>query len=355
MIYIYTQDFPNRRASCVHVTGLCEAFSRLEETDLFVLNINGYPLNYIKSFGIQELSLKHKFNILRSEDLIITRSIKYAILYSLLGRDTILDIHADASEWRPLHRAIIRFLSPLLVKRLKVSVITKSLQNSIFLLFERYKVKVIPDASVDFLQKSCLSINKVEQFLEDFEQSVIGYCGSFNPGKGVSLVLDLAEKMPLYPFIVVGGDESDLIDVRKILIDRGINNVFLSGYVPNSHVQNYLNFMDICLLPNRREVFVNGRKTDIGSHTSPLKLFEYFSMGKAVIASDIEVLKEVLDDKRNCLLVDPEDIKLWVHAIESLANNEQLAETLRCAARKDFETKYSWTVRANNLKVLNAG
>lgn len=352
MIYIYPQEFPNKRASCVHVLGLCEAFSILEETDLFVLELTANPLNLSQSFGMRELSIRQIFYILGRSDLIITRSIKFAILFSVLGRDTILDIHADTSEWRKLHRILIRRLSPFLAKRLRVSVITRSLRDNVVALFDGYKVKVIPDGAEDLLQKPYLPKNEVELFLQNYKKNSIGYCGSFNPGKGVEIIIDIAANMPEYPFIIVGGRDIDLEKVRNVMSERGIKNILLTGYVPSREVHYYLALMDICLLPNKREVFVNGRKTNIGSHTSPLKLFEYFSMKKAVIASDIEVLKEVLVHQENCLLVNPDDIQSWVQAIEAVSNNKSLAEAIRCTARKQFEIKYSWNIRAKNLKAL---
>ena len=51
-----------------------------------------------------------------------------------------------------------------------------------------------------------------------------------------------------------------------------------------------------------------GGGINISGYTSPLKLFEYMSHKKAIIASDLPVLKEVLNNK-NSVLVEHDNIK----------------------------------------------
>ena len=46
----------------------------------------------------------------------------------------------------------------------------------------------------------------------------------------------------------------------------------------------------------------------ISTHfTSPLKLFEYMAAGRAIVASDLPAIREVLRDGENALLVTPGD------------------------------------------------
>ena len=72
------------------------------------------------------------------------------------------------------------------------------------------------------------------------------------------------------------------------------------------------------------------------------------SFKKAIIASDLPVLREVLCPK-NSSLVNPENVNEWVNAINKLRNKEN-RERLATEAFKDFKN-YTWKTRA--LQVLN--
>jgi glycosyltransferase involved in cell wall biosynthesis len=80
---------------------------------------------------------------------------------------------------------------------------------------------------------------------------------------------------------------------------------------------------------------------------SPLKLFEYMSAGKPIVASDLPVLREVLDEA-NAVLVDPEDADAWARALESL-RDAGLRERLGVRARRDFLERHTWDIRARKV------
>jgi glycosyltransferase involved in cell wall biosynthesis len=68
------------------------------------------------------------------------------------------------------------------------------------------------------------------------------------------------------------------------------------------------------LLPNQKIVLAHGSdlsniSLNISDFTLPLKLFEYMSHKKPIIASDLPVIREVLNEK-NSILVKCDDIDL---------------------------------------------
>ena len=122
-------------------------------------------------------------------------------------------------------------------------------------------------------------------------------------------------------------------------------NVFY-GYVPHKDVGKYINSFNICLLPNQKIVYTYEAKnvgTNISEYTSPLKLFEYMSHKKPIIASDLPVIREILNYK-NSILVNCENIELWKNAIEKLRNSKN-REIIANQAKEDFY-KYTWKNRA---------
>jgi len=177
----------------------------------------------------------------------------------------------------------------------------------------------------------------------------VGYAGSLYPGKGAELVLSLARRMPACDFHVIGGGEQDLARWYGTAVPL---NVTVHGFVQPGRLSAYLARMDVCLLPNQREVRTHGAaegrgRGNIASFTSPLKLFEYMAHGKAIVASDLPVLREVLNE-HNAILVAPDDIDAWVAAAQRL-HDSRLRRQLGEQAHRDFEAQYKWTLRAERV------
>ena len=120
--------------------------------------------------------------------------------------------------------------------------------------------------------------------------------------------------------------------------------VYFYGFVAHKNVGSYINALDICLLPNQKIVYAYGSdksnsNENISRFTSPLKLFEYMSHKKAIIASELPVLKEVLN-KKNSILVESDNIDLWISSIKKLKNLKN-REVIGNQALNDFY-KYTW-------------
>ena len=76
----------------------------------------------------------------------------------------------------------------------------------------------------------------------------------------------------------------------------------------------------------------------------PLKLFEYMSMNKPIISSNLPVLREVLINNYNSTLVNPENSLKWIEKIDFLLNNNTvIAEN----AYKNFCDHFQWNTRAD--------
>ena len=78
-----------------------------------------------------------------------------------------------------------------------------------------------------------------------------------------------------------------------------------------------------------------------------MKIFEYMAAAKPIIASDLPVLREVLNDS-NAILVDPEDIDAWRDALAALRDPKR-REQLGRKAHDDFLRSYTWQARASRV------
>jgi len=180
----------------------------------------------------------------------------------------------------------------------------------------------------------------------------VGYAGQLYEGKGISTIAALAPEMPGVDFHVVGGTVEDVATWQQRAVAQ---NLFFHGFVPHAEVAGYIARFDVCLLPNQRVVRPHGHgpeRANIADYTSPLKLFEYMAHGKCIVASDLPVLREVLNAS-NAVLVPPGDIAAWRRAIESL-REKGARKLLAERSREDFTAKYSWKKRAEGVLAVKS-
>jgi glycosyltransferase involved in cell wall biosynthesis len=102
-----------------------------------------------------------------------------------------------------------------------------------------------------------------------------------------------------------------------------------------------LSAADALVLPNSAE------KTISAEYTSPLKLFEYMAAGKPIVASDLQSVREVLDEGNACL-VPPDNPKALAKGIHSVLDNPDYATRLGERAKADG-VQYSWVCRAEAI------
>ncbi len=170
-----------------------------------------------------------------------------------------------------------------------------------------------------------------------------GYTGHFYAGRGVEILVGLAKRFPQTQFLWVGGREEDTVHWRAALQSIGLQNVTLTGFVPNSRLPLYQAAADILLMPYETAIAGSsgGNSAEI---CSPMKMFDYLAAGRAILSSDLPVLREVLNEG-NALLCPPEDLIAWEHAFQSLLEDPDRRAGLSAKARRDAR-RYSWTERA---------
>jgi len=209
---------------------------------------------------------------------------------------------------------------------------------------ERARIKVAHDASSVYpLGTLPIGWNTKGERLR------VGYIGSFYPGRGIELILEMASRCADVDFHLVGASNDDIARLSKDLCP----NVKLVGFVPPSESYKYMNASDILLAPYQRKVAVAGNQGNTSGYMSPLKIFEYMASGKPIVASDLPVLREVLEPELNCLLVAPDDTKAWVNALERLRNSK-LRERLGVNARAQFLKRHTWERRAEDVISIGA-
>lgn len=169
------------------------------------------------------------------------------------------------------------------------------------------------------------------------------YSGHFYAGRGMGLLFELAQRLPQVNFLWVGGRPAEVEQWRARLAERGSNNVLLTGFVENQRLPLYQAAGDVLLMPYERSIAGSsgGNSAEI---CSPMKMFEYMAAGRAILASDLPVLHEVLNPA-NSVFCPPEDVDAWALVLDDLLSDPARRARLMAQTRSDIK-QYTWRARA---------
>jgi glycosyltransferase involved in cell wall biosynthesis len=171
----------------------------------------------------------------------------------------------------------------------------------------------------------------------------VGYTGHLYAGRGMTLLVELARRFPQINFLWVGGRPQDVEEWRQKLAKEKLGNVTLTGFVENNKLPLYQASADILLMPYET-VITGSSGGNSTAYASPMKMFEYMACKRAIISSDLPVIREVLNSS-NAMLCPPEDVDAWSQAFGSLINDEERRNTLAGQAWCDIQ-QYTWLERA---------
>jgi len=183
--------------------------------------------------------------------------------------------------------------------------------------------------------------------LELPDAPTVGFVGTFGLWHGVKLLPELIERVaalaPQARWVLIGGGplHSEVADEigRRGFADR----VALTGIVPRTRAPELLAACDICVSPH----VPNPDGTPFFG--SPTKLFEYMGLGRAIVASDLDQIGEVIDDGRTGLLTPPGDVPAAARAVARLLDDEDLRGRLGAAALREAEERYSWDAHVRRI------
>lgn len=175
---------------------------------------------------------------------------------------------------------------------------------------------------------------------------VIGYTGHLYQGRGMKLMLELAERFPEMTFLAAGGEPEQIQELRKTVKSKDLGNFITAGFIPNAELPLYQACCDLLIMPYQKQVAASSGG-DISRYLSPMKLFEYMACGRAILASDLPVFREVLNVD-NAVLLPPQNVHKWESEIRGLSQDPHRRQKLAVQARKDA-IKYSWDARAAKI------
>lgn len=188
--------------------------------------------------------------------------------------------------------------------------------------------------------------SKIKIDIKTGQKLNVGYVGHLYPGKGMEIIYEIAKLTNEYQFHIVGGNDEDIEYWQKII---GTNNVVFHGFVSNERLFEFYNMFDVVIAPYQNIKLNEKDNKSVDKWASPLKIIEYMSYAKPIIASDLPMVREVLTTGFNGLLCDPKDISSWINALQSFEDDFELRRLVSVNAYKEFIENYTWKKRAERI------
>jgi len=180
------------------------------------------------------------------------------------------------------------------------------------------------------------------------DKIVIAYLGTLFDFEGVALLLTALARITREDDrvrgIIVGGGESEG-ELRALHEDLGLGDrVVLTGKVSPAETLDLYALADVLCYPRQAR-----RITEL---TTPLKPLEAMCMRRAVVASDVGGLRELIDDEETGLLFKAGDIDALMQALTRVTRDADLRRALGEGARAHVIAERSWAAIARRYLTI---
>lgn len=173
---------------------------------------------------------------------------------------------------------------------------------------------------------------------------VLGFVGFVREWHQADWALDFmagSDAPPNCHFLLVGDGPSRPAIEAAARARRLLDRVTITGIVPRVAVSAHIAAFDIALQPQ------------VVAYASPLKLFEYMALERAIVAPDAANIREVLTNDLDALLFQQGNGAAFIAALARLAGDGELRRRLGRSARRTIETRnLTWDDNARRIVTM---
>lgn len=176
---------------------------------------------------------------------------------------------------------------------------------------------------------------------------IVGYVGRLHTltmDKGVGTLVEALRQVEGAALALVGGPDDMADSLRRRWAGLGLDaaRFLYAGQVTPGRVPLYLAACDVCAMPFPwTEHFAY--------YASPIKLFEYMAVRRAIVASDLPSIAGVVAHEESALLVPPGDVDALAAAVLRLRDDPALRSRLADCAHAHVVAHYTWEARARMI------
>jgi len=208
------------------------------------------------------------------------------------------------------------------------------------------QIEVIPNGIDPERFESASSAEAAKAEIGVAGKVVVGFAGFARDWHRLDTIIALLARpsLPVNVHALIVGEGPAIEKLKVLSHDLGVaDRVTFAGLIPRDAVPKFVAAFDIALLPS------------CVAYCSPLKLFEYMALGKAIVAPDQPNIREILSPGSSALLFAPGAEESMGKAVLQLVSNEALRDRLGRAARSLISARdLTWQRNSERVTALGA-
>lgn len=213
----------------------------------------------------------------------------------------------------------------------------------------------VPEQMISLLPNSCDPLHFVPQERDTELASllgippdvpVIGYIGSFVQYEGLD---DLARACAMlarrgldFRLLLVGSENVSTNAkgpvtalIEEAAADEALaNRLIMPGRIPHDQVAAHYSLIDIAPFPRKPQ--------PVTEMVSPMKPLEAYAMGKAVVASSVQALAEMVQHNQTGMLFEKGNVEALANVLQELILRPELRQSLAAEGRKWVLQERTW-------------
>ena len=248
-----------------------------------------------------------------------------------------------------LNKLIGKFFMALINGTVKKIDGVTSVNNTMTERFKKY------NANSHFLP-SVYKTDDIDEYIENYNTELV-YMGQFGKSKQIEMFIGAAkilkDKGILCKITIIGGNKSGEVKPGS-----------LEDIVEKEQLQDYFSFKG--WMP-REEAFIELQKYGVGimrfdsytmpgNYAMPNKLFEYMSLGLAILSCRLNVeIKKIINENQCGLLIESETAEALANAMIYIKDNTECILKMKHNSYEATVKKYNWNSYKELLKRLVEG
>ena len=197
------------------------------------------------------------------------------------------------------------------------------------------RTSVVPNGvdTEEFVPMSCDS--KLAESLGCGARTVVGYISSLRRMEGVKYLVEAIQKVDENAFAIVVGDGPERASLERLARDLHVQGrIKFVGAVPHAEIKKYYSIIDIFVVPRTKD--------KVCRVVTPLKPLEAMAMGKCLLMSDVEGLRELAKEGETAFFFEPEDSAALAARLNALIADEELRRKVGGNARRYVVRERDW-------------
>ena len=228
----------------------------------------------------------------------------------------------------------------------KAFVISRAIKNKILCIdnsIPPIKLKITPSGANTDLFKPHDKHSCCMELKLDPKNHYIGFVGTLLAHQGIDILINSADqilrKYGNCIFLIIG-EGPQKAEWQKLVLQNNLSDYFhFVGQIEYEKLPIWIGATDICVAPFRESA----------GYRSPVKLFDYLSCERPVVASKIEGTTDLFENSGAVELIDPENPDLLAFHLLDLIKDKNRARLMGIIGRELIVSKYDRKLIAQKI------